>query len=213
MHISKFKHIVWDWNGTILDDVDACVASINQMLAVRALPTISRSQYLEVFDFPVKKYYLDLGFDLKHEDWDAVAREFHRHYAEYSQSSELRHDTLLALKKLHSLQIPMSILSACEISILNRMLEQHHIRQYFQKVYGLDNLYASSKLEQGQRLMQELKLSPADILLIGDTNHDYEVAQELGINCILLAGGHQAQPRLNSPTILPSAKSLLKSSS
>jgi phosphoglycolate phosphatase len=204
------KHIIWDWNGTLLDDVEACVNSINNMLAPRKLPTITISQYRDIFDFPVKNYYKDLGFDMENENWDSMAKEFHRHYANFSAKAKLRQDAVTTLTELHKQGIPMSILSASEITILERMLNTHNIRTFFSHVFGLDNLYASSKLERGQRLLQKLNTPPQEILIIGDTNHDHEVAQELGINCILLTGGHQSEARLKSNTIIHSPKELIK---
>jgi len=203
------KHIIWDWNGTILDDVEACVASINRMLAVRQLQTISIDQYRDIFDFPVKNYYRNLGFDLQTEDWDAMANEFHRHYAELSPDASLRNGIHRTLASFAELDIPMSILSACEINILERMLREHNIRNFFQFVFGLDNLYAESKLDRGIKLMQKLNIPPQEILMIGDTNHDYEVAQELGIRCILLSGGHQSAQRLNATQLITSTQELI----
>ncbi len=138
-----------------------------------------------------------------------MAKEFHRHYAEHSAKSILRKHAEQTLASLHENKIPMSILSACEITILERMLKEHNIRHYFTHVFGLDNLYATSKLDQGRLLLEKLKLSPKDILLIGDTNHDHEVANELGIQCILLTGGHQSEQRLKSKSKINSPRELM----
>jgi len=208
-NIKMTKHIIWDWNGTLLDDVDACVNSINRMLEPRRLPTISIRQYRDIFDFPVKTYYKNLGFDMENEDWDSMAKEFHRHYAEFSATAELRKDAVETLIALHKKGIPMSILSASEIGILERMLNTHNIRPFFNNVFGLDNLYASSKLERGRRLMQLVTTPPQNIFMIGDTNHDHEVAEELGINCIMLTGGHQSEARLKAGRIIHSPKELI----
>ena len=45
----KFESIIWDWNGTLLDDVDIAVAIINQLLCQRGLKPIAYEHYLEVF--------------------------------------------------------------------------------------------------------------------------------------------------------------------
>jgi len=84
------QHVIWDWNGTLLDDLNACVETINRMLSKRSLPILNAARYQEVFGFPVKNCYHTLGFDLEHEDWDDVSLEFHAIYAETSVSSELR---------------------------------------------------------------------------------------------------------------------------
>ncbi len=202
-------HVIWDWNGTLLDDIQPCVDAINRMLAVRRLPPIDRERYRNIFDFPVKSYYRTLGFDLATEDWDAMAKEFHRHYGELVAEVGLRPGTVEALATIQSRGVRMSVLSACELTILERMLQEHGIREYFDHVYGLDNLYATSKLEQGHRLLEALEAPPEEILLVGDTNHDHEVAEELGIRCVLLTGGHQSRSRLTTSDLVDAPTDLL----
>ena len=203
------KHIIWDWNGTLLDDVQPCVDAINQMLAARQLPMLNRDHYRNIFDFPVISYYERLGFDIEAEDWDAIANEFHRYYGEYSTKSGLRDGAEETLNRISELDIPMSILSASEITLLERMLKERGIRDFFNHVVALSNRHASSKLEQGKQLLKTLALPPEELLLIGDTNHDHDVATELGIQCILLTGGHQSEHRLTAETIIETPLELL----
>ncbi len=62
---------------------------------------------------------------------------------------------------------------------------------------GCSNIYADSKLEAGRDLLTKIGLSPEQILLVGDTTHDHEVAEELGCAVVLLAEGHQSKERLS----------------
>ena len=196
MRMNAVKHIVWDWNGTLLDDVTACVDSVNDMLRPRGLPTLSESHYRRIFDFPVKRYYEQLGFDLVREDWDEMAQEFHRFYAQHARQCQLHAGVEKLMASLTAAGYGMSVLSASEHSILERMLGEHGLRAHFDHVHGLDNLYASSKLEQGRALVEKLQLQPCEVLLVGDTLHDRHVADELGWSCVLIAAGHQNHARL-----------------
>src|SRR5262249_33596127 len=63
---------------------------------------------------------------------------------------------------------------------------------------GLDNIYAASKLHLGQALMKRLGLRKQEAVVIGDTDHDYEVAGAIGADCILIANGHQSKTRLQA---------------
>jgi len=192
------EHIIWDWNGTLLDDVSACVTAINRMLVVRGKQTVDVNHYRRIFDFPVKGYYLALGFDLDREDWDAMAREFHDAYAEAVRECSLHHQIPAILAELQKMKIGLSVLSASEKRLLENMLSVYQIRDRFLHVYGLDDLYAHSKLEQGMDLMQMLQIDPSRVLLVGDTRHDAEVADALGCQVILLACGHQSRERLEA---------------
>ena len=192
------QHIIWDWNGTLLDDVDACVQSVNCMLKPRNLPLLSTDHYREIFDFPVQAYYRTLGFDMALEDWDRVAEEFHAHYAHFSGTSPLRPYVKEVLSALAATGHTFSILSASEEQILHRMLEARGIWDAFEHIHGLDNLHAASKVDRGHALLDALSPNIDEIVLIGDTLHDHDVARELGCDCILLAGGHNSERRLRT---------------
>lgn len=193
---SEVRGLVWDWNGTLLDDAEACVRSINRMLARRGLACIDPERYREVFGFPVRQYYETVGFDLLREDWDAVAVEFHDAYAEFAVRAGLRagaRETLLALRESG---LRMAVLSSCEQAMLEGMLQAHGVKEFFTEVCGQPNLHGGSKVNTGRLLVAEIGLRPQELLLVGDTTHDFEVAQEIGCRCVLLTGGHQSEPRL-----------------
>ncbi len=66
------NYIIWDWNGTLLDDVGAAVNALNRMLAVRGVAPTTREYYRAHFGFPVRPFYEELGVNLAHEDWDRI---------------------------------------------------------------------------------------------------------------------------------------------
>ena len=72
--------VIWDWNGTLLDDVDACVQAINLLLEPRGLAPMTRARYHREFTFPVRRYYDTMGFDFSAETFDDVAVEYHQAY-------------------------------------------------------------------------------------------------------------------------------------
>lgn len=194
----KFTHIIWDWNGTLLDDLQACVDAINILLARRSLPTVTVEQYLDLFDFPVKNYYLKLGFDFTRDNWTAVAEEYHAAYAKTSADSPLRHGTREALDTLEANGIGVSVLSASELGLLKRMIRERHIEHYFKHIYGLNDLFAASKLELGHAMLRKSGLPRSGTLMVGDTLHDHEVATAMGVPCLLMSGGHQSRRKLEN---------------
>lgn len=186
---------MWDWNGTLLDDVQASVNAINQLLQDRRLPLINPHDYRETFGFPVRNYYQAIGFQMEREDWDALARRYHDLYLA-EPTIRLWPEALPVLRICHAAGLGMSVLSASEQSILDRMLGDAGITEWFEGIYGSDNLYGHSKVEIGRVLFRRLKCPESSILFVGDTLHDYEVASELGCDCVLVAHGHQSYARL-----------------
>ena len=196
--MTRYTQVIWDWNGTLLDDVQACADAINILLRRRDMPAITLDQYLELFDFPVRNYYLQLGFDFSKDRWDDVAVEYHEAYAITSAASPLRpgvHDTL---ERLIAAGVGVSILSACETGMLRRMMAERGVLGYFRHVYGLGDLFAHSKVDLGHALLKDTGYAQENTLLVGDTTHDHDVAKALNLPCVLMSGGHQSERKLRT---------------
>jgi phosphoglycolate phosphatase len=191
--IEKYKHIIWDWNGTILNDVELCLDLINWLLYSRELPTVDISKYREVFTIPVKNYYEKLGFDFQKESFEKLGRIWMDEYERRKFECNLFDGVDNLLSKINKFGIGQSILSAYSQHTLDELVEHYGLRNYFMHVVGLDNIYAASKLHLGKELMNRLGNGRGETLLIGDTVHDFEVATEIGADCVLIANGHQSK--------------------
>jgi phosphoglycolate phosphatase len=194
--MSAIRHVIWDFNGTLLDDVDCCVVALNSLLGERALAPVSRAQYLERFGFPVRDFYLALGFDFAREQFERVSDVFIARYTAAISGAAPVACALDALLELQRRNIGQSVVSAMEQQLLRQLLQRFGLHGYMMHVRGLDHLGASSKIELGLTLQRELGLSPGEILLVGDTLHDFEVASAIGCRCLLYVRGHQARARL-----------------
>jgi len=190
------KVIVWDWNGTLLDDVDYCVNCINVLLKKRGLTTVNSATYKEIFTFPVIEYYKAVGFDLDTEGFEKPAMEFiNLYYGNFSRTKLFPcvPQVLASFKKKGYQQV---VLSAMEHESLSKTLADKGILSLFDEVTGVGDHYGSSKEETGKRLLKNLKVSPDEVIIIGDTLHDKTVADLLGVDLILVATGHNSKKRL-----------------
>lgn len=199
----KYKNIIWDWNGTLLDDVRVSVATINEMLTRRQLPPISVERYRELFGFPVRDYYENIGFDFEQDDWDEVSRNFASTYNSLAGTAVLTENIRAILTEIQHTGVRQYILSALEEKALNEMLLRFGIREYFDGVCGSDNIYAEGKIVRGREMLRDYSIIPVETLMVGDTLHDAEVARALGFDVRLFAKGHNCERRLreNAPVI------------
>ena len=193
MEIKKYKHIIWDWNGTIFNDVELGIEIINKLLSERGLKTITIEEYRNYFTIPVKDYYTKLGFDFGKESFEIIGRLWIEEYEKRKYEYSLYYGIIEVLEKISGIGIEQSILSAYSQHTLEEMVNYFNLRKYFKYIVGLDNIYAASKLHLGIDLMKKLGNGKGETLLIGDTLHDYEVASEIGADCILVANGHQSR--------------------
>ncbi len=193
----NIKHtIIWDWNGTLLDDLEISILSMNRMLHKRGLPEMSPETYRDVFTFPVKDYYTSIGFDFRKEPWEKAATEFIDLYLEALPLCGLARHASETLEFFRSGHFGQVIVSAMEHEALLKSVEVLGIKKYLDYIGGISNHYGAGKIENARQYLRLHSLPPGEITLIGDTLHDAEVAAELGCNCILIASGHQSAKRL-----------------
>ena len=157
---------------------------------------ITLERYRKIFGFPVKDYYIKLGFDLEMEPFEECGLEFIKEYENRRYEAELYPEVSGLLTKLGAAGIRHSILSAQHQNLLDDLIQFYKIRHHFIKIIGLNNHYARSKIENGISWIKKLHLDSKKILMIGDTDHDFETAEAMGVDCFLLSQGHQSPQRL-----------------
>ena len=211
-HARPCRWIIWDWNGTLLDDTAAALDAFNAQLTARGCRKIALDFYRAHFAFPVKPFYALCGIDLAHEDWDRIAREYHAAYAR--EPKALNREAVAALERVKAAGVRQCVLSALRQDLLEAAIEEAGIRGYFDFVYGTDNLDGAGKMDRAHELMAQLygrgrasRPATSDIVVIGDALHDREVADALGVRCVLCAQGGHCAERLRA--VAPTGDTLL----
>jgi phosphoglycolate phosphatase-like HAD superfamily hydrolase len=192
--MSAEKYILWDWNGTLLDDTSAALATLNAMLRRRGVGEIGLEFYRDNFAFPVRPFYEAIGMVLDNEDWDELAQEYHDLYAQ--QPKRLNPDAVSALKAVSAAGVRQSIISALRQDLLEEAVRSYGVEGYFEHIYGVDNLDGESKLSRAEDLVK--MLGDKDFVVIGDALHDKEVADRLGCGCVLCSQGSHSHSRLSA---------------
>lgn len=203
MNISNYKNIIWDWNGTLLNDVWLCADIMNNLLKKRSLPEITLERYRDIFTFPVEEYYLKAGHTFEEESFKVIGKEFMDEYELRKGECNLYPFSIKVLNKISDLGIHQYLLSAYKHESLNNLVAEYGLSDYFRIIRGLDHIYADGKLELGKKLIADISNNGyiTKTLLIGDTVHDFEVADKLGIDCLLISSGHQSENKLQSKNI------------
>ncbi|MBU0474752.1 MAG: HAD family hydrolase [Bacteroidetes bacterium] len=198
MNIEKYKHVIWDWNGTLFDDVELCSKIMNQLLEEANLPKITVNEYRAVFTFPVIDYYKALGHDVGDENWQKISHQFISEYEANKYNYSIYGDAKDVLTKIKNLGISQSVLSAYKQETLDELVAHFGLSEFFVGLIGLDNIYATSKLDNGLKWMKKLGFKKGEVLFVGDTLHDCEVANAIGADPVLITLGHQSIDKLKS---------------
>ncbi len=190
------KYIIWDWNGTLLDDVALCIDVMNGMLRRRGLSPLTPGRYREIFTFPVENYYRAAGLDLESEPFTALAAEYISEFDRRVMDCGLRPGTIEALERLKGAGYAQLIVSASQRSALARQVESRGLTGYFKAVLGIGDILAVTKEGVAKEYLEKNGIKGEDAVFIGDTGHDWQVARAIGCRCVLMEGGHESRRRL-----------------
>ena len=194
---THYQHIIWDWNGTILNDNSAIVTTVNKLIQKNNLKEIDEQFLVMNHGHPVINLYKIMGFDLSENKYEILCDEFFESYCELSRNCDLQDGAIELINVFKQRDISQSILSAHPHEYLVYDINHKNLLNNFSEVVGSHNKEAKSKIEYGKEwLNKATHLKDKPILFIGDTDHDFETAQELGVDCVLVAKGVQHKSRL-----------------
>ena len=194
----RYRHVIWDWNGTLLDDTAVVVEVMNGLLQSRRLEPLSIDRYRQIFTFPVRDYYRAAGFDLEAEPFALLAAEWVDGFSARWRNASIREGARAALNGLAARGLTQSLLSAAEQELLRAQAAHFGLAGAFDDLVGIDDHHAETKLAHGRRWLAASAIDPATVLLVGDTTHDFDVGKALGVDTVLFSGGHQARDRLET---------------
>ena len=192
----RYRHVVWDWNWTLLDDIAVAVDVVNRVLLRYGAVPLEVEQYQEYFDYPVIDFYRRAGVDLERWPYEQVAQCFTEEFAKDWRRCQLQPGARQVLADLGSAGLNQSLLTASPQNVIEESLEYFDLAHHFVRVVGLDNIFSHGKAQQGRDWMAQLDCRPEDVLLIGDTTHDWDVAREMGSDCVLMSFGHHQRQKL-----------------
>lgn len=191
--------VIWDWNGTLLDDAEVCRSVMDRMLVRRGLPPIGdMARYREIFTFPVRDYYALAGIDLSAESFDDLAEEYMSDYRASSAQCGLMPGAAKTLDALEVLGAVHVLASASRQDDLERQVVERGMTGRFRAVLGMADQLGGGKAGLAAGYLHRNGIDPADTLFVGDTVHDWQTAASVGSRCVLISAGHQSRARLEA---------------
>ena len=191
--MKEYKVIIWDFNGTLIDDVNAALSSVNDMLKRRNLPEITMQQYASYVDTPIIKFYEHIFDDLYSMDFNEIAFEFNAGYDKHLPQKAVMANAEKVLEYFNSKGKLQTVISATHIDKVTKRLEEFGLRGYFDKILAHNNLIAEDKTHLAVKYFAEKQIKPEEAVVIGDCVADYKMAQAIGADCILTTQGHQSR--------------------
>lgn len=197
--MKKYNYIVFDWNGTLVNDLEINLYLCELLLKRRDLPMIpSKEFYLENFGFPIKPFYDLLGFDWNKETYEDVSIEYGVDYAREMKKAELFPDAIETLTLLKNQGKKLAIVSASMQQNLVEQSDRLGVGHFFDARLGANDNLGESKVGRLKKWFIQNNADAKEVLYVGDTTHDAETAVACGCDCILISRGHNSISRLKN---------------
>lgn len=187
----QVRHIVWDWNGTLLDDNAAVLAAVNRVCGAFDRRPVTLEQWRGMFRRPIRHSYQDLlGRDLDEDEWALLDRQYHDAYRELLHTCGLAGDGMAALDAWRRAGRSQSLLSMWFHDELLPLVTEFGLDGYFTRVDGLrQRTGGGSKAEHLIDHLTATGVDPGEVALIGDVTDDAKAAREAGAHCVLVSTG------------------------
>ncbi|MER6119228.1 HAD family hydrolase [Streptomyces sp. NPDC001743] len=199
-HGKHRTHLVWDWNGTLLDDITAVVAATNAAFVEVGVAPVTLEQYREMYCVPIPRFYERLMGRLPTEaEWERMDGVFHRHYTEQRHGCGLTQGAAELLAQWQLTGRSQSLLSMYGHEHLVPVVRGYGIERHFVRVDGRTGPSGGSKAQHMERHFAALDgISPQYTVVIGDAVDDAVAAAHVGAKAVLFTGGSHSRTSLEA---------------
>lgn len=202
-------HIIWDWNGTLFDDLHIVVDSVNASLAaIGSDRAIDGDGYRDHYRRPVRSFYdVLLGRAVTDTEWDTINRRFHDAYFERLDEASLNLEAHAAVAEVQTRNLTQSILSMWTDSLLRPTVARHGLAEFMLAIQGSQAAEGAIKAALLRDHLATLDLGSTKVVMVGDTFDDAHAADDVGIGAVFFDGGSHHRHALEA-TGVPVADTL-----
>ncbi len=189
----KYDAVIWDYNGTLADDVEASLLASNEIIVRHGKEPITLGQYYEYVDYPISRFWEHI-FDMNEFPMAVIGEEYYAAYPKYFRG--LSDGAAELVKKLARAGVVQMILTSAHPRLIGQTLREAGIEDCFDTVSSSGDLLAGSKIERGVEWLRRSGIAQSRAVTVGDTLHDFDAARTMGTDCILCSFGHQSEEKL-----------------
>ena len=194
--MGSVRHIVWDWNGTLLADNDLAHAAFNASLAAAGLPPMDAAETSARYRRPLQGFYEEvLARAIPPDEWLTIDETFQTAYQAGLSGVELAAGADEILVAARGAGWTQSLLSMSRHDVLVEASARWRVDHHFELIQGHRGFPGATKQallrEHWEALCRRFDYTPQQLVIVGDTYDDADAAAALGAPCILVDSGTQ----------------------
>lgn len=185
----KYRLIVFDWDGTLIDSADTIVECIQQASSDFGLAVPDRDRACHVIGLGLRDALRSAVPSLPAERYAEFADTYRRHFLAREAAMQLFPGARELLLELCARGHKLAVATGKSRRGLERALESAGLRDCFAGTRCADETHPKPHPAMLLELMQALSVGSRDSLMIGDTSHDIAMAQSAGVDAIAVTYG------------------------
>jgi len=193
MDKNRYELLVFDWDGTLVDSTAAIARAILGAADDIGTPVPDRSLASHVIGLGLAQALARVVPYLPPERIGDFAARYRAHYQGSEEQIRLFDGAIELLDTLRSRGVRLAIATGKTRAGLDRALKSAGLQGHFSSVRCADQTHPKPHPAMLQELAQELGVDRANMLMIGDTSHDLQMAASAGVAAVAVAYG--AHPR------------------
>ena len=204
----KYRLVVFDWDGTLADSLQQIVSAMEHAIDLHGLARPGTGEIRHGIGLGLGELISRLFPDLEPEIQLQVAKAYRERYlATAADVTALFPGVEETIKTLHETGYYLAVATGKSRRGLERSLEQTGLREYFHATHCADETFSKPHPQMLREIMELLDIPPEKTLMVGDSEHDMQMAKNAGVSPLAVNYGAQDSRRLlefNPVMVLPS---------
>ncbi|MEF8735026.1 HAD-IIIA family hydrolase [Candidatus Accumulibacter phosphatis] len=201
---SRFKLLVFDWDGTLLDSAGAIVEAIQAACSDLGLPIPADERARHVIGLGLHDALRFAVPNLPADSYPLMVERYRHHYLQHDHELQLFDGAAAMIAELAAAGFLLAVATGKSRIGLDRALRSSGLGPYFHASRCADECFSKPHPQMLEELMDELSVDPERTLMIGDTTHDLLMGKNAGVAC--LAAGYGAHPAAALDALAPLAR-------
>ncbi|KAA0888596.1 HAD-IA family hydrolase [Pusillimonas sp. ANT_WB101] len=205
--MKHYSAVIFDWDGTVMDSTHSIVSAIQMACADVSLPVPSAQDAAWVIGLSLESALYRCVPALTAEQLPLFLERYRYHFLGRDTQIKLFDGIPELITTLRSRAVTLGVATGKSRVGLNRVLASTQLHECFDITRCADESFGKPHPGMLLEIMEARALRPEQVLMVGDTTHDIQMALAAGVDCMAVTYGAHDKPTLvkAQPTVMVSS--------